>query len=376
MRVTSVLMTAAAVAALGCGTARDHGQRAGSSVLISSEVSCPSCSIVIESVLTLEGAFFNGPATTIERDPAGVFYYLPDGGDGLLKVYGSDGRFVRQIGRQGAGPGEYEVIRNVLVARDGSIHVLDAALGRRSKFSRDGQFLGSTLAPAVVGGVGMSAVLLPDDHFAVNARPRSPADSGYAFQVIDQEGNATRAFADTSPFDPSRRWLQHRLLWARPDGELLVARPYSFTIDVYASDLTKKLSIARVADWILSQDPEREPGDGVFDRPFTAQLSAIWEDAQGLLWLHMMVPSPAWRPGPSAPQEGIELNQEAVAALANRPRFETILEAVDLERQRVLARYRRDGSVGAPFGGGYLASSVEDSVGQPRVRISRVQLRR
>lgn len=32
---------------------------------------------------------------------------------------------MRQIGRRGAGRGEYEAIRNVLVGRDGSVHDMD-----------------------------------------------------------------------------------------------------------------------------------------------------------------------------------------------------------------------------------------------------------
>jgi hypothetical protein len=369
MRVTNVLLLAATLAATGCRMARDQEARVGSNVLIGSEVSCPSCCIVIDSVVTLEGAYLSGPATTIERDPAGVFY-LADPGEGLLRVYGSDGRFMRQVGRRGAGPGEFEMVRNTLVARDGSIRVLDGVLRRLSVFSRDGEFLGSRLVQ-VAGGIGMPAVLLPDDQLVVNARAITGAEAGSAVQLIDKEGNATSLF-DEAPFDPRKRWLLRRLLWGRPNGEFLVARPYSFTIDVYASDHAKKLSITRVADWIPSQDPEEAPSDGLFDKPPTPQLTAIWEDAQGLLWLSMVAPSRSWRPGP--PREQVTLSRETAYTLANRPRFETIIEVVDVERQGVLARSRLDGSVGTPFGGGYLALSVEDSVGEPGLRISRVQL--
>ncbi|MGH2396476.1 MAG: 6-bladed beta-propeller, partial [bacterium] len=334
-------------------------------------------SIVFESLLTIEGAFFAGPPTTIARDPAGGFY-LRDA-DGMLQAYGSDGRFVRQIGQRGAGPGEYERVRNVLVSRDGSIHVLDAALGRHSKFSRDGEFLGSTSAPVVLSGVGMDAVFLPDDRIALNALGlNDPLASGHALQVIDQGGNTT-PFGEASPSDLRRPWRQQRLLWARPNGELLVARPYAFTIDVYASDLTKRMSIRRVADWIPSQDQdlEEQPSDGVFDKPPTPMLQLIWEDEQGLLWLGMLEPSGSWRPGPPVEQMRKDqgLNQDTVRTLADRPRFETILEVVDLERQRVLARYSTGDPIGTHFGGGYFALRAEDSVGEPIIRISRVRLR-
>ncbi len=123
MRGMIVLVMVTTTTALGCNTSGDQDGQIGSSLRIGSEVSCPSCSIVIDSVVTLEGAYFVGPSTTLARHATGTFY-LVDASDGLLKVYGSDGRFVRQLGRRGAGPGEYEMVRNVLVAPDGSIQVL------------------------------------------------------------------------------------------------------------------------------------------------------------------------------------------------------------------------------------------------------------
>ncbi|MGH7930419.1 MAG: 6-bladed beta-propeller, partial [Candidatus Binatia bacterium] len=131
----------ALLAAVLCGVV---SCRTGSNeiVRIGSEISCPSCTIVIDSVVTLQGASVNAPASLMQRDSTGMYWFGEPGG--LLKVYESDGRFVREIGRIGAGPGEYEMLRNVIPGNDGSVQVLDAALGRRSFFSRDGDFLGST----------------------------------------------------------------------------------------------------------------------------------------------------------------------------------------------------------------------------------------
>lgn len=377
MRVTIVLVTGAAVAALGCDMARDQGRQAGSDVLIGSEVSCPSCSIVIDNVVTLGGAYYRGgPSTEIARDPDGLFYFV-DSADRLLKVHGSDGRFVRQIGRIGAGPGEYETIRNVIAGGDGSIHILDAQLRRRSKFSRDGAFIESNLVPWIGLGLNMPAILLPDNRLVVNAWAQSPSGSEYyPLQVIDQEGYTTHVFGGASLFDPTKQWLHHRLMWTRANGELLVARPFTFVIDVYSSHFTKKLSIRRVADWIPLQDPEDWPSDGRFDKPPTPGLVGMWEDAEGLLWLQIVAPSPSWTPGPpekrvrTDDERGLELAQR----LASRPRLEAIIEVVDLGDYRVLASYRSDSPIGQPFEGGYFTSHVEDATGEPSLRISRARL--
>lgn len=375
MRVTTVLVMAATTSGLGCNMARDQDGEVGSNILIGSEVSCPSCSIVFDSVVTLEGAYIGASVAGILRHSSGSFY-LADGGDGLLKAYASDGRFLQEIGRHGGGPGEYEAIRNLMLAPDGSIRVLDGVLGRLSAFSPNGDFLGSTQVP-VAAGMGRPAVLLTDGRLVVNyTTPATIADAGYALTTIDHEGNATRSF-DEEVFDPQRRWLQWRLLWLRSTGQLLVARPFTFTIDVYDSDLTRIAAIQRVADWIPLRDPDEVPSDGTFDKPFTPQLFAIWEDERGLLWLYIALPSPLWKPGPPMQQiiRGEGLDPDTYRTLGARPRAETIIEVVDLEARQLLARMRVDVRVGAPFGRGYFALSAEDSVGEPSLRVSRVRLK-
>lgn len=365
MTHTKYLLTLVSLAAMGAKLVDAQVVRIGSNV------SCPSCSIVIEKSFTLHGVDLAGPATQIARDPAGAVYVV-DHRDGLLKVFGTDGHLLRQIGRPGAEPGEYEMVRNVIVARDGSIHVLDGMLGRWSVFSQSGTLLRSIPLP-VQGGLGMPAVLLRDNQLVVNAVFTAVGDAGYALLRVDEQGKDTRHF-DEGAFDLRQKWRQQRRLWERSNGELLVARPYSFSIDVYGSDLTKKRSITRVADWVPAGELKEAPGDGMFDKPYAPRLRAIWEDAEGHLWLHMMVPSPLWKPAP--PLEGhASLSPETFSELAKRPRIETIIEVLDSKGERVLARSRIDGPVGLPFGEGYLAQPVQDAGGEPSVVISRVRLK-
>lgn len=59
--------------------------------VIASEVSCPSCSVVVDTVVTLENVELSPRPGAIAWDPAGVFY-LVDRSDGLLKAFGADGR--------------------------------------------------------------------------------------------------------------------------------------------------------------------------------------------------------------------------------------------------------------------------------------------
>jgi hypothetical protein len=193
---------------------------------------------------------------------------------------------------------------------------------------------------------------------------------GHTVQLIDAEGNVTRS-VDEAAFDPETAWRQQRLLWARHEGDVLVARAFSLTLDVYTADLIRRGSITRVAAPVPLREPEGRPSDGVFDEPFTPRLTAIWEDERGQLWLQLMVPSPTWKPV----RRSGDLDRDDYLSLASRPRIDNLIEVVDVEGRRVLARSRFSGSIGYPFGGGFYATPIEDSSGEPSLRITRMKLK-
>jgi hypothetical protein len=368
MRAHALLASALFVVVAGCKMTNGENSR------IESDVECESCTIVLDSVATLRGIDFQGPATAIERDATGAFY-IRGASDGLLRLYDQDGRIIRQIGLSGGGPGEYEMVRNILPAPDSSVHVLDGALARHSVFANDGKFLGSVPAQ-VSGGMGLPAVLLEDGRIVVNTRATARGGRTDPVQVLASDGTVIGLSEEedgTPPQSPSR-WLQERLLWGRRGGGVIVGQPYSFSFSVYSGDLRRRSTFRRLADWIPSVPLNDSPSDGVFDQPFTPRVRGVWESEPGQIWLHIMVPSSSWTPGPPQ-REGAGMTSEAFLRLAGRPRVETILEVVSVEHMRVIARSRIPGSIGIPFGGGYFAMTVQDSVGEPSVRVSRAYLR-
>jgi hypothetical protein len=69
--------------------------------------------------------------------------YICDYKDPSVKVFDSEGRFVRTIGRKGSGPGEIQNVGRIALAPDGQLLVLDWELRRTSTFRADGSFEGS-----------------------------------------------------------------------------------------------------------------------------------------------------------------------------------------------------------------------------------------
>ena len=369
VRILSTLAVAASMAChRGSGGAAQVPMQAGANFRIGSDVSCASCSIVIDTVATLRNIF--SFAGSLARDTATGAIYAVDRSDNLLKVFSAEGRLMQTIGRRGGGPGEYEDVRNVLLGPGQTIHVLDGVLGRHTIFTRGGAVLGTTRIEVAPGALS-PAVLRTDGKLVVNGLRSDASGAVYTVNLIDTAGHIIRSVDPVAHRLRDHWWLRARLFWNRANDELLVARRYAPVIDVYAPDLTKKYSITRAADWFPERERQAEPSDGAFEEPFSPNLVGIWEDGRGRLWLQMLAPSPAWEPR----KKPARYTVQAYRAVAARPRIETIIEVLDIDRRRVLARARIEGGVGATLGGGFIADYLaETAAGEPQLRILRVSL--
>jgi 6-bladed beta-propeller len=105
----------------------------------------------LDRVLVLGGDFGDPDETFVDvsdvaTSPAGDIYVL-DAGDRAVKVYSAAGRFVRRFGRQGGGPGEFQLPTSIRV--DSLVRVSDPQQARMSYFAMDGRHLRSARSPEV-----------------------------------------------------------------------------------------------------------------------------------------------------------------------------------------------------------------------------------
>ena len=63
--------------------------------------------------------------------------------DQVIKVFGSDGKYIRTIGAKGEGPGEFQGISSLAFTKDGELVVTDQIAWRTSFFDSSGKFLRS-----------------------------------------------------------------------------------------------------------------------------------------------------------------------------------------------------------------------------------------
>jgi outer membrane protein assembly factor BamB len=110
-------------------------------------------------------------ATGVAFRKDGHFYV----GDGYLNArvveYAADGRKLREWGRKGGGPGEFNLVHDISAAADGTIYVADRENGRVQWFDPDGRYLGEKH----FGGQAFSVAAGPDGMVYVGVQARTKA---------------------------------------------------------------------------------------------------------------------------------------------------------------------------------------------------------
>lgn len=143
-------------------------------------------------------------------DRAGNLYVL-DQGRGRVVVFDGQGRFVRQFGRRGRGPGEFLAPMQIGVTGDGAVVVSDPAQGFMV-FGSDGAFRTTVPFAARGGALGLQMQAFPrggvvtvQQQLAGVGGPGAPRTSGRSllWQRLDGSGTSATLFrvadASTAP---------------------------------------------------------------------------------------------------------------------------------------------------------------------------------
>jgi hypothetical protein len=134
-------------------------------------------------------------AQLVAEDPEGRFYVL-NMGDRRISVFDSTGRFLRNLGRKGHGPGEFNSPMDIAAAADGQVYVLDAVPARLMRYRReDGSFV-DDLPIAAQSSVPMRLEVGADGRVAVELKPMTPktyqVTSASMVAWVDTAGAVTR----------------------------------------------------------------------------------------------------------------------------------------------------------------------------------------
>lgn len=195
-------------------------------------------------VFSAEGAYLRsiGGAKWFDRlssvtvDPAGERLYVVDiGGVGSenhrVRVFDAKGgRHLFDIGKRGAGPGEFNLPRDLAIGKEGRLYVVDSANFRIQVFSRDGAFLRS------FGGLGKQ--------FGQFARPKEIAadaagnvyvvDTAFGnFQIFNAEGELLLFVGERSERNGPGKYMLPSGIAVDEDGRVYVVDQWFRKVDVF-----------------------------------------------------------------------------------------------------------------------------------------------
>jgi len=118
--------------------------------------------------------------------------HIADAADSTIKVFDAEGRFLREIGRKGQGPGEFGAIFILGFCPDGRLLVTDSRNRRTSIFGPEGDFLGSyqwtsnTPIP----------YLVLDDAYVVQESARDESGTKMFLKTYDFEGHEVKSWGE------------------------------------------------------------------------------------------------------------------------------------------------------------------------------------
>ncbi len=176
-----------------------------------------------------EEEYFHRPSD-IEIDSAQSLIYVVDLGNHRIVAFDFDGKFVRIIGKEGQGPGEFSRPSGAFVTSDSRLAVADYGNNRIQVFDKTGKFLSSTNTKEV----RVADLMVIDELFftiptfgasGFNIDMGSDADSQPLVVVLDTKGDVVReiTISDFPEKQPFIRALKHRVSLSRSrDGRLFL----------------------------------------------------------------------------------------------------------------------------------------------------------
>ncbi len=353
-----------------------HDLRSQRVVRINEDVSCRSCEIVLTPGPRLGDA--DGPGSLVAEpsslasDNHGRFYLTEFTTAQPPLVFDSQGRFLRELGRLGPGPGEFLMARYLVVGESDSVYVTDAQAGRLSVFTPE-LLLARSASDAGVAR-GMSFEVLNNGSIVVATDVLTRERIGFPLHLYGPGLEFLKSFgADTPAFDPGHPLLSRRRLSRSHDGGLWSARATEYVIDRFDSNGRRTLRVVRQAPWFrphqgpnLIEDPEPKP-----------RIMAISEDSLGRLWVLTVVKDDRWKTalGYNLPSR-LGGGRSPMPVIVDEDRyFDTIIEVIDVEKGKLVATRRVPQAIPIIVDEKHVARRREDRSGAYYIQLWSVSVR-
>jgi hypothetical protein len=336
---------------------------------------CAGCRIVIKEVGTLNDETFDTDfeAVRVMRLPSGQF--LVGGRRGVLGLFDPELRFLRQIGRAGAGPGEFRQPTMVL-SRGDSIGIYDWALRRLTVYGPELRVPARTIPLPEF----RDAEWLESGDLLISGLITAPRQAGYPLHLVSKTGTAERSFGTETPtvHRNSERELGKSMVRSPAGNEILVASTHRYEIEAWTSDLQGSRTFRRDVPWfpVVPESYRRDVPSRISPR---TELGALGADRErGLLWATFLTAPVDWKADPALAGTTGEYRiptdpAESLVIYLNRY-YDTLIEALDPRDMTPLASTRMRGIFAPISKSPFYVTVAESADGSLVLRFVRVEV--
>lgn len=313
-------------------------------VQVSDRVVCPDCSIESSVVSTLRpdwsvASFLQVPHPAVAKLTSGGFAAAPMAGGGRVGLFDEVGAFVRSIGREGQGPGEFYGPRMKMGLRPGAAGELHAT-------QRDRWYIISNVSAEDVRVASTTMDVRADDmvplgdDLLVQAVIFEPGGTTAPIQAVNRSGTAYRGVGVTRgrPISRGSEFDRYRVLAPTADGAAVWSGYLTrFEVSRFTPAGEEQVRIVRNATWFQPYD-ETLMGE-LFVVPQRPRIQSIAESSDGLLWIAVSRGDRNHEPVRIA---GSGSEATVAADYDMNTLLDTVVEVIDVERGVVVARREFD----------------------------------
>lgn len=345
---------------------------ASGQVVVPDAPTCSSCKLSIRVLATIGD--LDGPGSlpglpgSIAVDGRGNYWVSFS--SSLPMVFDSAGRFIREVGRKGQGPGEFNYPGVITALPGDSVLVADVGTQRATVIAPD--FRAVRSMPLPPGQIFAVAPFRWPTDLVLNGFIQTKENFGWPLHRATISGarpTVVKSFGTNGgTLRPGEEPELQQKLTAVRQGRLWVADVLRYRMTQWTVDGEQVMSLERRPPWFQGASPWDV---GSRNRPPPPRISDIGEDDAGRLWAFTLVAGPTWRDAWTAlPAAG----EHSTSRIAWEHLFRTTIEVIDPRAGRVIARGSFDAAILAALPGNRAAAYSVTSAGVPQISILSIQI--
>ena len=281
----------------------------------------------------------------------------------VVKVWDAEGRFVRQVGRRGDGPMEFQRPAPVGTDGEGRVHIVDLDIGRETIVNADFSYHSDRLLDP--GGSHLAVPLGDDGRYLLN-RPRMTTQRvAMPLHIVDGP-NVLHSFGRMAGLDAPGN--AHRVLAVDRQPRIYSTRAGDYLIQVWSESGRRILGLRGPR----LNEKEARPERWSPDNPPRSEIYAMQVDSEQRLWVIGLALRDDW-------QDHMELRRMPNGQIAYGPTdgdirriFQSRIDVIDLTRGSFIATRRHDALLEAFVGDGLAIENTETEAGYPQMVVWRL----